>query len=192
MGSVQYGLSVKQAHTHSHALQSCRFPVGGFHPQGTETELLRRRVNQPPRTAVSPGGCGRPRWEPGMDAAGDKRDSAGSLIFPLFFGLCWVCIARWLFSSCGKQDHSLDAEHKLLIAVAPPVAEHGLRGPWASEAVAHGLSCPIWNLPRPGMRLVSLHWQEDSQQRSHQRSRIPLFLICPICLLFFFSFLLCN
>ena len=93
MGSVQYGLSVKQAHTHSHALQSCRFPVGGFHPQGTETELLRRRVNQPPRTAVSPGGCGRPRWEPGMDAAGDKRDSAGSLIFPLFFGREYNCVS---------------------------------------------------------------------------------------------------
>ena len=77
-GSVQYGLSVTQAHTRSHALQSCWFPVGGFHPQGTETELLRRRANQQPPTAASPGGCGRPRWEPGVDAPDDPK------------GLCWI------------------------------------------------------------------------------------------------------
>ena len=44
---------------------------------------------------------------------------------------------------------------ELLIALASLVAERGLQGAQASEAVALGLSCGIWNLPRPGSETVS-------------------------------------
>ena len=51
--------------------------------------------------------------------------------------------------------YSLLAMHKLLIAVSSLIAERGLQGAQASGAVALGLSCSMWNLPRPGIETVS-------------------------------------
>lgn len=36
----------------------------------------------------------------------------------------------------------------------------------AQALLLHGL----WDIPRPGIELVSLHWQADSQPLGHQRS----------------------
>ena len=59
--------------------------------------------------------------------------------------------------------YSLDAVCRLLIAEAPLVAEHRLQSAWVSvpvgrrrwssgsAVVANGLSCGMWDLPRPGM-----------------------------------------
>ena len=72
--------------------------------------------------------------------------------------------------------------HRLLIAVASPVAEHRLQGTQASAVVAPGLhstglevvphrlscstACGIF--PDQGWNLHLLHWQEDSLSLSHQ------------------------
>ena len=81
--------------------------------------------------------------------------------------------------------------HGLCIVVASLVAEHQLKGAWASVAAAHGLSsCSfralehrlntcgaqayllygMWDLPGPGIEPVSLHWKADSLPLSHQGS----------------------
>ena len=46
----------------------------------------------------------------------------------------------WAFSSCSEQGLLFIAMHRLLIAVASLVAEHGALGAQASVVVAHGLS----------------------------------------------------
>ena len=89
----------------------------------------------------------------------------------------------WAFSSCGERGLFFVAVHGLLIAVASPVAEHGLQvcglqQLWhvSSEVVARGLSscgsralelrfssCGVqtqvlrsmWDLPRAGLEPVS-------------------------------------
>ena len=52
---------------------------------------------------------------------------------PIFFGCAGFSLwgigsscGRWAFSSCGKQAYSLAVVHRLLIAVASLVMEHGL------------------------------------------------------------------
>ena len=43
-----------------------------------------------------------------------------------YFWLCWVFVAARAFSSCGEQGLLFVAVHRLLLAVASLVAEHGL------------------------------------------------------------------
>ena len=50
-----------------------------------------------------------------------------------------VFVAVRALSSCGERGHV--GVPRLLTAVAPPVAEHGLSGTQPSGALAHGLSC---------------------------------------------------
>ena len=140
-GSVQYGLSVTQAHTRSHALQSCWFPVGGFHPQGTETELLRCRANQQPPTAASPGGCGRPRWEPGVDAPDDPKGPA-RLLRPLDFpgkntGMGCHFLLQGIFPTQGWNPGLLHCKQSLYCLLKKDMATHSStlawKIPWTKE-----------------------------------------------------------
>ena len=81
--------------------------------------------------------------------------------------------------------------HRLLIAVASLVAEHGLWGAQASVVAAHGfISCGsqapehrlnscgsraqllqgMWDLPTSGIKAVFPHWQADALPLSRQVS----------------------
>ena len=114
-------------------------------------------------------------------------------LFLAALGLCCCCTRA--FSSCSEQGLLFVAVHRLLIAVASPVAEHGLqvRGLqqlWqtgsvvvahglqspGSVVVAHGLSCSAacGIFPDQGSIPCPLHWQADSQPVCHQGSP-PLF-----------------
>ena len=57
-----------------------------------------------------------------------KKSQEAFFFFNLFYlWLCWVFVAaRRLFSSCGEQGLLFVVVHRLLIAVASLVAEHGL------------------------------------------------------------------
>ena len=99
------------------------------------------------------------------------------LFFFLFFlaALGLHCCAR-ASSSCGEWGPLFVAVRGLLIAVASLVAEHGPQSARASVVAVHGLSscstqalerrlsscgsrvqllCGMWNLPGPGIQLVS-------------------------------------
>ena len=89
-------------------------------------------------------------------------------------GLCF-CVRA--FSSCGKWGPLLIVVCGPLIIVASLVAEHRLQmcrlsncGSWAQSL------CGMWDLPRPGLEPVSLHWQADSQPLRHQGSHYLGFL----------------
>ena len=56
----------------------------------------------------------------------------------IYFWLCWVFFGVWNFS--------LVAVHRLLIAVASLIAEHGFQGTLASAVFAQGLSRGSWAL----------------------------------------------
>ena len=71
------------------------------------------------------------------------------------FWLSWVFVAVHRLSLIMlREGYSLLVERGLLTAVAAPVAEHRSRARELSSA-AHGLSCPMWNLPGPGIEPVS-------------------------------------
>ena len=118
-------------------------------------------------------------------------------LFLAALGLC--CCAR-AFSSCSEWEPLLAVVHGPLIAVAPPIAEHGLQARglqqlWhaGSAAVARGLQsagsavmahgsccsavCGI--LPDQGSNLCPLHWQVDFQPLCHQGSPNQWFLLMP-------------
>ena len=80
-----------------------------------------------------------------------------------FFNFCCAgsSLLCGLFSSCGEQGPVFTVALRLLIAVAPLVAEHGLRAcrpqllrPVGSSAQAQ-LLCSTWDLPGPGIEPVS-------------------------------------
>ena len=94
---------------------------------------------------------------------------------------------------CCCAGFSLVAVHLLLLAVAPPVAEHRLQGTQTSVAVACGLSscastgsvavahrpsCSVTRgiFPDQGSNQCLLHWQADSLPLSHQGSPPQRFL----------------
>ena len=71
------------------------------------------------------------------------------------------------FSGCVEQGPLSSFGVRLLIVVASLVVEHRLQGLWASVVAACGLSscgarallpCGMWDLPRPGMKPILLHW----------------------------------
>ena len=47
-------------------------------------------------------------------------------LFYLFLAALGLCCCAWAFSSCGERGLLFVAVHRLLIAVASLVAEHGL------------------------------------------------------------------
>ena len=83
-------------------------------------------------------------------------------------GLCFCARA---FSSCGKWGPLFIAVRGPLIIAASLVAEHRLQTRRLSNCGSRAqLLCGMWDLPRPGLEPVSLHWQADSQSRRHQGS----------------------
>ena len=66
-------------------------------------------------------------------------------------------------SSCDRQGSSLAVAHRLLTAVASPVAEHRVESE-GSAVVAHGLRCPVacGIFPDQGSNPCPLNWQADS------------------------------
>ena len=97
------------------------------------------------------------------------------ILFIFIFGCAWSSLLCRLVSSCEWGLLSI-AVHRLLIAVASLVAEHGLQNTWASVVVAHELSscstwalehrlnslgswaqllCSMWDLPRSGPEPMS-------------------------------------
>ena len=83
-------------------------------------------------------------------------------------GLCFCARA---FSSCGKWGPLFITVRGPLTIAASLVVEHRLQmcrlSNCGSQAqLLHGM----WDLPRPGLEPVSLHWQADSQPLCHQGS----------------------
>ena len=83
-----------------------------------------------------------------------------------------------------RGGYSLADIHRLLIAVAPAVAEHRLQSA-GSEVPTHGLGCPktCGILPDQGSNPHSLHWQLDSQPLDHQENPIGVLRIRKITVL---------
>ena len=48
------------------------------------------------------------------------------ILFILFLAVLGLRCCAWAFSSCGERGPLFVAVHRLLIAVASPVVEHGL------------------------------------------------------------------
>ena len=97
--------------------------------------------------------------------------------FYLFLAVLGLCFCARAFSSCGERGPLFIAVSGPLTIAASLVAEHRLQtrrlsscGSWAQ------LLCGMWDLPRPGLEPVSLHWQADSQPLHHQGSPTCLFL----------------
>ena len=94
----------------------------------------------------------------------------------VYFWPCWVFVAVWPSSRCGKRGYPLVAACGLLIAVASLIAEQGLSGAWTSVAadvgsvaVAPGrwsTGSEVWHLG-----LVAL-WPEGSSQ-TRDRTQVP-------------------
>ena len=88
------------------------------------------------------------------------------------------CCAR-AFSSCGEQGLLFVAAGGFFIAEASLVVEHGLQQLWCLGFAVP----PQWNLPRPGIEPVSLHWQVDSYPLHHQGSPVLSILYSWRCFL---------
>ena len=79
-------------------------------------------------------------------------------------------------SSCGKRGSLFIAVHGPLTVAASPVAEHRLQMHRLSSCDSRAqLLRGMWDLPRPGLEPVPLHWQADSQPLRHQGSPYSLF-----------------
>ena len=75
------------------------------------------------------------------------------------------------FSSCGKRGPLFIAVHGPLTIAASLVAEHKLQMRRLSSCGSRAqLLRGMWDLPRPGLELCSLHRQADSQPLRHQGS----------------------
>ena len=56
-------------------------------------------------------------------------------LYLLIYWPCWVCVAVGFSLVAASGGYSLGVMHRLLIAMASLVTEHGLQGPWASVVV---------------------------------------------------------
>ena len=75
------------------------------------------------------------------------------------------------FPSRGKRGPLFIVVRGPLTIAAPPVAEHRLQTRRLSNCGSRAqLLRGMWDLPRPGLEPVSLHWQADSQPLRHQGS----------------------
>ena len=98
-----------------------------------------------------------------------------------------------LFSLCGERGLLYGCVSGFLIAVVP-LGEHGHWGTWTSVVAGCGLNtcsgqdlehrlnnrgiwasllCSMWDLPGPGMKLMSPAWAWDCLPWSHQGSPSP-------------------
>ena len=84
------------------------------------------------------------------------------------FWLCWVFVAVHGFSLLTVHGCYSLVLCSLLIGVAPLVLEHRLQSE-GSEAVVHGLSCPMacGIFLDQGLNLCPLQWLADSQLLDH-------------------------
>ena len=74
-------------------------------------------------------------------------------------------------SSCGKRGPLFIMVRGPLTVAASLVAEHRLQMRRLSSCGSRAqLLCGMWDLPRPGLEPVPLHWQADSQPLRHQGS----------------------
>ena len=81
------------------------------------------------------------------------------------------------FSSWGKGGPLFITVRGPLIIAASLVAEHRLQTCRLSNCGPRAQSLRgMWDLPRPGLKPVSLHWQADSQPLRHQGSPRLFFL----------------
>ena len=122
-----------------------------------------------------------------------------------------LCCCALAFSSCSKQGLLFAAVNKILIAGSSLVIDHRiqiyrLQYLWlegfrscALWALEHKLNifgvqglCGMWNLPRPGVELLSLHWRAVSYPPYHQGTPSSVLnttvLSIKQCFLFFFFF----
>ena len=85
----------------------------------------------------------------------EKRQLIIIIFKVMYLGLCWdLCRCTWTFSTCGEQGPLFLVELRLLLEVAPLVAERGLQRVGARQLWrGHLLPCSMWNL------LCPLHWQ---------------------------------
>ena len=75
------------------------------------------------------------------------------------------------FSSCGKRGPLFIAVRGPLTIAASLVAQRRLQTRRLSNRGSRAqLLRSMWDLPRPGLEPVPLHWQADSQPLRHQGS----------------------
>ena len=89
----------------------------------------------------------------------------------LFLAVLGLRLCARAFSSCGKRGPLFIAVRGPLTVAASLVAEHRLQTRRLSSCDARAQPLRgMWDLPRPGLEPVSLHWQADSQPLRHQGS----------------------
>ena len=94
----------------------------------------------------------------------------------LFLAVLGLRFCARALSSCGKRGSLFIAVHGPLTVAASPVAEHRLQMHRLSSCDSRAqLLRGMWDLPRPGLEPVPLHWQADSQPLRHQGSPYSLF-----------------
>ena len=125
-------------------------------------------------------------------------------VFIYYFGLCWVFVAAWAFSNCGRRGLLSSCSVWPSQAVASSVGP-GLEGVLTSAVVAHGLcrcssQAPEHMLSSPGAQGLELscsaasgvisdrgltprvlHWQADCLLLSHQGNPAFLFYDVFLC-----------
>ena len=91
------------------------------------------------------------------------------LFIYLFLAVLGLRFCARAFSSCGKWGPLFIAVRRPLTIAASLVAEHRLQTRSLSNCGSRAQSLHgMWDLPRPGLEPVSLHWQADSQPLRHQ------------------------
>jgi len=125
-------------------------------------------------------------------------------VFIYYFGLCWVFVAAWAFSNCGRRGLLSSCSVWPSQAVASSVGP-GLEGVLTSAVVAHGLcrcssQAPEHRLSSPGAQGLELscsaasgvisdrgltprvlHWQADCLLLSHHGNPAFLFYDVFLC-----------
>ena len=99
------------------------------------------------------------------------------LLIYLFLAVLSLLLCRF-FSSSSKPWLLFVAGHRLLIAVASLVAEHGLYSMRASVVLVHRLSCSLAHgiFLDQGQNLCFMHWQAGSLPLSHQDCPIDIYI----------------
>ena len=94
-----------------------------------------------------------------------------NLFLYLFMAVLGLRFCARAFSSCGERGPLFIAVRRPLTMVASLVVEHRLQMRRLSSCGSRAqLLRGMWDLPRPGLEPVSLHWQADSQPLRHQGS----------------------
>ena len=100
------------------------------------------------------------------------------LFIYIYFWLFWVFVSvRGISLVAASRGHFIAVRGPLTVA-ASLVAEHRLQTRRLSSCGSRvQLLRGMWDLPRPGLEPVSLHWQADSQPLRHQGSPFTYSLV---------------